>query len=65
MIGVSSFRICVGDDPEHEDLTAELDYDGVYLAIISQDEGLENAVVEIQNCPYEQANRKPGTHPDI
>jgi hypothetical protein len=51
MSGNIHFRISVGDDPEHEDLTAEIYYNEIYLAMISQEAGLENAVIDIQPCP--------------
>jgi hypothetical protein len=47
----SSFHISVGDDPDHEDLTAEIYYKGVYLALISQEQGLNRALIELQSSP--------------
>lgn len=45
------FRISVGDDPDYEDLTAEIYFDEKYVALVSQESGLEKAVVELQPCP--------------
>ena len=45
------FKVSVGDDPDHEDLTAEIYYDGAYVAMVSQEAGFENAIVEIQPGP--------------
>jgi hypothetical protein len=47
----NAFRISIGDDPEHEDLTAEIYFRGEYFALISQEQGLQNAVIEIQPNP--------------
>ena len=49
----SLFRISVGDDPEHEDLTAEIYYKDVYVALISQEKGLDQAVIELQPNPHQ------------
>jgi len=51
MIDQKRFRISVGDDPDHEDLTAEIYFDEIFVALISQEEGLENAILELQPCP--------------
>jgi hypothetical protein len=47
----SSFRISVGDDPEHEDLTAEIYYKEVHLGLTSQEQGLDRSVIELQPNP--------------
>jgi hypothetical protein len=44
----SDFRISVGDDPEHEELTAEIYFRDQFVAIVSQENGLERGVIEIQ-----------------
>lgn len=40
-------KITVGDDPEHEDLTAEIVVDGILFAEISQEKGYTNLEVKI------------------
>lgn len=47
MAGHADFRISVGDDSEHEDLTAEIYFRDQFVAVVSQEDGLERAVVEI------------------
>lgn len=51
MNDVSHFRISVGDDDLHEDLTAEIYFNEKFLALVSQDGGLDRAKIELQNCP--------------
>lgn len=51
MSDISRFRISVGDDDDHEDLTAEIYFDEKYLALVSQENGLEMVQVELQRCP--------------
>lgn len=51
MSNQDSFHISVGDDSDHEDLTAEVYYEGAYLALISQENGLDNAEIELQPNP--------------
>lgn len=43
----SDFRISVGDDSEHHDLTAEIYFRDEFVALISQERGLDVADVEI------------------
>lgn len=50
MTAHSAFRISVGDDSEHEDLTAEIYFGDQFVAIVSQEDGLERAVIEIHAC---------------
>lgn len=45
------FNITVGDDPEHEDLTAEICFGIDCVATISQDAGLDAAMIELQASP--------------
>lgn len=47
----TDFRISVGDDSEHEDLTAEIYFRDQFVAIVSQEHGLEAAEIEIHACP--------------
>jgi hypothetical protein len=47
----SGFRISIGDDTDHEDLTAEIYFDEKYFALVSQEKGLENATIELQPEP--------------
>ncbi|GAA4349230.1 hypothetical protein GCM10023165_35830 [Variovorax defluvii] len=48
---MTRFTVSVGDDPEHEDLTAEIYYDDAYVAMVSQEAGFDNAIIEIQPGP--------------
>jgi hypothetical protein len=43
----SDFTLVVGDDPEFEDLTAEISYRGEFLCRLSQEEGFESLAIEI------------------
>ncbi|MBL8707248.1 MAG: hypothetical protein JNM30_20510 [Rhodospirillales bacterium] len=47
----TDFRISVGDDSEHEDLTAEIYFRDRFVAIVSQESGLEAADIELHACP--------------
>lgn len=47
----NTFHVSVGDDPEHEDLTAEIYWNGLYVALVSQEQGLDRAVIELQPNP--------------
>lgn len=55
MIILNKFDISVGDDSEHEDLTAEISTEEYFLALMSQEDGFENLQLEIYPCP----NGKP------
>ncbi len=55
MIAQKNFRISVGDDAEHEDLTAEIYYQESFLALLSQEHGFENLQIEIYPCPNREA----------
>lgn len=55
MSDISRFRISVGNDDDHEDLTAEIYFDEKYLALVSQENGLEKVQVELQRCPDSDA----------
>lgn len=55
MNDIDRFRISVGDDELHEDLTAEIYFDEKFLALVSQESGLESAVVNLQKCPDDDA----------
>ena len=45
------FRISVGDDPEHEDLTAEIYYQEKFVAMLTQERGFENIEIELFSSP--------------
>ena len=47
MASDKKFHLSVGDEPEYEDLTAEINYDGLFFALISQEEGFEHLRIEI------------------
>ena len=47
----SDFRISVGDDPEHEDLTAEIYFRDSFVALVSQEHGLDAADIEFHARP--------------
>jgi|LakMenEpi03Aug12_release.lakeMendotaPanAssembly.Ray.scaffolds.fasta_scaffold3388403_1 hypothetical protein len=51
MNDINRFRVSVGDDDLHEDLTAEIYFDEKFVALVSQENGLEKAEVELQRCP--------------
>lgn len=40
----SESRISVGDDPEHEELTAEICFRDQFVAMVSQEDGPERGV---------------------
>ena len=46
-----NFRVSVGDDPDYEDLTAEVYYKESFLAMLTQDSGFENLHLEIFSNP--------------
>jgi hypothetical protein len=43
----SDFTFIVGDDPDYEDLIAEIYYKGGFLCLISQEEGFETLDIAI------------------
>lgn len=45
------FRISVGDDQDHEDLTAEVYFNELFVAMLSQEEGFDKLQIEIFNNP--------------
>lgn len=51
MTEYKGFRISVGDDPEHEDLTAEIYYQELFIALLSQEQGFEKLQIEIFENP--------------
>ena len=53
MVG-NNFRISVGDDSEHEDLTAEIYYEETFLAMLSQEHGFDHLQLEIFPNPNGQ-----------
>ena len=50
-LNVSDYRFSFGDDPEFEDLTAEIYYKEEFIALISQDGGFESLKVHIYKSP--------------
>jgi hypothetical protein len=55
MNGIANFRISVGDDSEHEDLNAEIYFKEEYLALVSQEDGFQKSVIQIQSRPNGEA----------
>ena len=51
----NNFRFSIGDDPEHEELTAEIYFEEKFVAIISQEKGFEEMKIEI----FQKSNGKP------
>ena len=49
------FRISIGDDSEHEDLTAEIYFQENFLALISQEGGFQNLDIQIYQHPKSAA----------
>lgn len=49
------FRVSVGDDQEHEDLTAEIYFRDEFVAMISQEQGLDRADL----CLYARNSGEP------
>jgi hypothetical protein len=43
----SDFTFIVSDDPDYEDLIAEISYKGEFLCLISQEQGFETLDLEI------------------
>ncbi len=43
----NGFRVSIGDDPEYKDLTAEIYYHETFLALINQDQGFDNLIINI------------------
>ena len=49
------FRISVGDDSQHENLTAEIYYKESFLGLLSQEDGFEHLQLEIYPSPNVEA----------
>ena len=47
MNDINRFRISIGDDGLHDDLTAEIYFDEKFIALISQENGLKQAEIEL------------------
>ena len=45
------FRISIGDDSEHDDLTAEVYHREKFVAILTQEQGYERIEIEIHPPP--------------
>jgi hypothetical protein len=41
------FKVLISGDPDYSDLVAEVDYEGEFLCLISQDTGFDNLKIEI------------------
>ncbi len=50
----NNYRISVGDDSEHEDLTAEIYFEETFLAMLSQEHGFEHLQLEIFPNPNKE-----------
>jgi len=48
------FRISVGDDQEHEDLTAEIYYQDRFVAMLTQEKGYTNIEIELYPPPEDE-----------
>ncbi len=57
MIKSKGFDIIISSDNEYEELCAEIYFDGEFVAIISQEQGNENPIIEISP----QKNTSPWT----
>ena len=44
---IRDFEIVVCSDPDYEDLVAEVSYQGEFLFLVSQDQGLDEAEIEV------------------
>jgi hypothetical protein len=55
MAKCDGFRISVGDDPDHEELTAEIYFQECFVAMLSQEQGFENLQIEIYKHPEKNA----------
>lgn len=51
MTEYKNFRISIGDDSEHEDLTAEIYYRELFIALISQERGFDKLKIDIFQKP--------------
>lgn len=51
MNDINRFRISIGDDGLHDDLTAEIYFDEKFIALISQENGLKQAEIELHRPP--------------
>ncbi|MCI5141507.1 MAG: hypothetical protein D3909_07235 [Candidatus Electrothrix sp. ATG1] len=45
------FRVSVGDDPDHEDLTAEIYFRDYFVAMLTQEQGFDKLQIEIFQNP--------------
>lgn len=49
VINGNKFRMLVSSDPEFEDLIAEIDFEGEFFCLVSQDKGID--ALELQIAP--------------
>jgi hypothetical protein len=47
----NGYRVSVGDDPDYEDLTAEIYYQETFLAMLTQEQGFEKLQLNIYTSP--------------
>lgn len=47
------FKISVGDDPDHKDLTAEIYFQETFVALVTQEYGFDKLQIEIFPNPNE------------
>lgn len=55
MTEYKNFRISVGDDSDHKNLTAEIYFQDFFIAMISQEQGFEKLQIEIFQNPRGEA----------
>lgn len=47
MIKRKGFEMIISSDIQYEELCAEIYFDGEFVAIVTQEQGIENAIIEI------------------
>jgi len=47
MIKGKGFEIIISSDAQYENICSEIYFDGEFVAIITQEDGIENAIIEI------------------
>ncbi len=51
----TDIEIILSSDGEYEELTAEIHYNGKFVALLSQDDGIENCKVEFPGADCEES----------
>lgn len=51
----TDIEIILSSDGDYEELTAEILYNGKFVALLSQDDGIENCKVEFPNADCEES----------